>query len=783
MARKTRSQRRAAAAARAAEATECHRLEGELAKQRDVELRDEERWRRRKDRIKQTAERQQAHEDSQVRQVYVGNLQYSVDETELRERMSEFGMMAQVSIPPGPSPGRNKGFAFVTFSEPEMCGLAIARAKQGSGISVNGRRIIVRPSPPKPGQRRPVIPSDMFEVFTLQVGPGKRPTSPTEFLCAWEHQSNETKLRVQGSSRRLCCYFRLDGRLLRFQLYMKDVIGDIEVQELKNEQTALLLTMRRPPKLFRLDEPRGSYVGDAVYNAEEKFWIRTTDPTGTSAMGQFLSYRLVLCHAHWTARMRKLISSLSQYHLLLDPCHILLPHLPVVRQLRDQSEIVIEARSQLDFPVRYEMEVLRTFGALHEHELTADFCLHLGSMAPAQSVRVLRQLIGQSDHTSFTSDLAEAATASWRVATTLNAGNAQAVSDVHVEVFRAVVTPLRVLVLPPELEVSNRMLRTVDPTRLMRVSFADENLSALSQAQQTLSEDVCNRISMCLSDGLIVGGRFFEFLAFSSSQLKHHGVWFVATNEQTGTADEIRARMGAFSHIKIAGKYAARMGQCFSTTSVGSSIAERDWQHIPDIRRNGFCFSDGAGTISPELLAEVAGTLLFDPIPSALQIRLGGAKGVLTLDPTLIGRKLCTRPSMEKFESDARQLEVCNPAVFASCYLNRQLITLLSTLGVPDQAFIDLQESMLREADAMLCNKAAARAALHRLGEPRDSAIATALRMLDTGLPLDEVYMRQVLQAVHFHVLDQLKVKTRIHVPEGALLMGVLDETARLRCA
>jgi len=49
------------------------------------------------------------------------------------------------------------------------------------------------------------------------------------------------------------------------------------------------------------------------------------------------------------------------------------------------------------------------------------------------------------------------------------------------------------------------------------------------------------------------------------------------------------------------------------------------------------------------------------------------------------------RDSMVKFESDRTALEVVNWNRWMPCYLNRQLITLLSTLGVPDQVFVDLQ--------------------------------------------------------------------------------------------
>ena len=70
------------------------------------------------------------------------------------------------------------------------------------------------------------------------------------------------------------------------------------------------------------------------------------------------------------------------------------------------------------------------------------------------------------------------------------------------------------------------------------------------------------------------------------------------------------------------------------------------------------------------------------------------------LEVTLSMNALCrleVRPSMKKFASDARILEVCALAQYAPGYLNRQLITLLmeNCLGVPDDSFRELQVSLM----------------------------------------------------------------------------------------
>lgn len=114
--------------------------------------------------------------------------------------------------------------------------------------------------------------------------------------------------------------------------------------------------------------------------------------------------------------------------------------------------------------------------------------------------------------------------------------------------------------------------------------------------------------------------------------------------------------------------------------------------------------------------------------PTAFQVRLAGAKGVLSVWPRDVWSRapvrgwsansteyntvysatksagdsaeggyeevsvhVWLRDSMVKFESARMSLEVVNWSRFMPCYLNRQIITLLSTLGVPDQVFLDLQ--------------------------------------------------------------------------------------------
>ena len=93
--------------------------------------------------------------------------------------------------------------------------------------------------------------------------------------------------------------------------------------------------------------------------------------------------------------------------------------------------------------------------------------------------------------------------------------------------------------------------------------------------------------------------------------------------------------------------------------------------------------------------SQVAKKIAKNFLPSAIQIRFAGCKGVLTLDPRLSGNEAVFRPSMRKFESPHRRLEVLQTSRPQAVFLNHQLIMLLSNLGIPDDVVMNLQRAML----------------------------------------------------------------------------------------
>lgn len=366
--------------------------------------------------------------------------------------------------------------------------------------------------------------------------------------------------------------------------------------------------------------------------------------------------------------------------------------------------------------------------------------------------------------------------------------------DDIVEIRRLAITPTKAYCLPPEVELSNRVLRKYQDVadRFLRVTFMDEGLQTInsnvltyyvapiardftsnSYAQKTR---VANRVKDILTDGFHLCGRKYSFLAFSSNQLRDRSAWFFAENSQI-TVQSIKSWMGKFTNRNIA-KCAARMGQCFSSTYATVEVPRTEVNpDLPDIERNGYVFSDGIGMITPDLATEVATKLKLDmhSPPCAYQIRYAGCKGVVACWPGKgDGIRLFLRQSMNKFQSNHTTLEICSWTRHQPGFLNRQIITLLSSLNVPDDTFWRMQTSMVSKLNKMLTDTDVAFDVLTSSCAEQGNAAAM---MLSAGFkPQTEPHLRGMLTCIRAAQLWGLREKARIFVSSGRWLMGVLDE-------
>ena len=82
--------------------------------------------------------------------VFVGNLPFSLGETELRELFGQKGTVDSVTVMRDVDTGRSRGFAFVEMATQEDAKKAIAEL---NAYSLDGRNLTVNEARPKPERR------------------------------------------------------------------------------------------------------------------------------------------------------------------------------------------------------------------------------------------------------------------------------------------------------------------------------------------------------------------------------------------------------------------------------------------------------------------------------------------------------------------------------------------------------------------------------------------------------------------------------------------------------
>lgn len=364
-------------------------------------------------------------------------------------------------------------------------------------------------------------------------------------------------------------------------------------------------------------------------------------------------------------------------------------------------------------------------------------------------------------------------------------------------VLKAMVTPTRIMLHGPDAENKNRVLRMFPnhSDYFLRVIFGDEDGQDLALVPNVNNAPIFERYREVMKDGIQIAGRKFEFLGFSHSSLRSHSAWFSAAfvddDMQRQDNDAIIKSLGDFSDIRIPAKCAARIGQAFSETPYAVPILERgiEIKYIDDVTTadGERVFSDGVGTLSSEAMEEVRQQLPGYPkTATCFQVRLGGIKGMLSLDIRLQGKVICIRKdSMMKFPSnDQTTMGICDTASKPlRLVLNRQTIKILEDMGTSREWFIDQQNKAL----AMLRNVTATAANTCTFLEYQLVGTIVGLPRLirflhDVGIDYRrETFVKTVVDHTILRELRLLKHKARIPVDKGVTLFGVMDETGFLQ--
>ncbi|TBU35633.1 RdRP-domain-containing protein [Dichomitus squalens] len=373
--------------------------------------------------------------------------------------------------------------------------------------------------------------------------------------------------------------------------------------------------------------------------------------------------------------------------------------------------------------------------------------------------------------------------------------------------YHVTFTPTRILLEGPYVSQSNRVIRQFAgyEDHFLRVDFRDEDRLQYRWAREvdgtTLLEE---RVGGTLKHGFDLGGRHFEFLAYSQSALREHAVWFMNPFDHPtrGYVDgqRIRDSLGDFSKVIDApSKYAARLAQAFTATDPSVSISHDQCEEMSDMGEEPYLFTDGVGTISPKL-----GDMIWEALctakedlrrherkPSAYQIRYLGYKGMVGIDERLEGVKMRLRPSMNKFDAldkDVAPIEIARwfdkPG---TSYLNRSLVMILEDRGVDKEVFQKLQdkavEAVVTASDSI--DGTVTLLKTHNIGLSLGLPyILRGLKAIGMGMKekevtagtLNDTFLYSLIGYAQAHILRDMKHSARIPIPDSYLLVGLADE-------
>lgn len=694
--------------------------------------------------------------------------------------------------------------AFVHFVSPEAATWALDAAGK-SELFLRGKPLKVSLGPETPfhlNQRRRTTFPFKFPDVRLEIG---ILVSRDEYFAGWRGPSSGVDFLVDPFDGTCKFLFTKDTAfsfkgmpkhaVIKCNFKVEFLVREINEVRQRRDMSSLILLLQLSSSPFVYYRTADDDIEETVpfdLLDDDDPWIRTTDFTVSGAIGRCNSYRISI-PPRYGAKLKKAMDYLRarRVNVLEDSPKWQL-------RVRDEPDFglpmsdpffCIQHKEGIDFRVMFLVNAVMHKGIINQHQLSDKFFDLLRSQQKDINIAALKHICSYR-HPVFDAYQRLKLVHKWLLKNPKLLKSPKELDDI-VEVRRLVITPSKAYCLPPEVELSNRVLRNYKEVsdRFLRVTFMDEGM-------QTINANVLNyyvapivkvitsnsfpqktrvfkRVKTILTDGFYLCGRKYSFLAFSSNQLRDRSAWFFAEDKKTSVR-AIKSWMGKFTNRNVA-KCAARMGQCFSSTYATVEVPSWEVKELPDIKRNGYDFSDGIGKIVPDLAMEVAEKLKLEGTPSAYQIRYAGCKGVVACWPSdNDGIRLSWRPSMNKFLSDHTILEICSWTRFQPGFLNRQIVTLLSALNVPDKIFWKMQESMISKLNQMLTDTDVAFDVLIASCAEQGN---TAAIMLSAGFkPQTEPHLQGMLTCIRAAQFWGLREKARIFVPSGRWLMGCLDE-------
>ena len=770
--------------------------------------------------------------------VFVRNLPPGCDTRQIFECLQHFGTIIRIDI--SGQRRNDRTDAYVNFKPPPK---DTAWVSQGIQINDKGKiRFVNFEVKPLGGpfyQPSPIDPertfADQTTVSMSEIGFGTMKTekSMLEFTTVKPTASTPVQLVLNLQRKALDVRFPLvfpplrtstsnaeQERFFMMRVQLTQIKSVIKVRNESTREIALVFTTLMPPFLHRKTQNlAATHEQDAVYWNEWQAWYRQTsisqhqDSFRTELVqlqkqdaiidiGRWLTYKMVFsASASVTKEFNEICEALHHHNITIRgdrPISIessrsehlwnWLDNPTSVSEETADSSALLELHQMavhtihLRFEVRYQLEACISIGILHECNIDDTFLTRLAGLEPDRAVKLLEKVADEKERFFNPSDIFPRLLHKASVVR-------ERIPKYCASIRSATITPTTVYFMQPATETSNSIIRKYQhlEDRFLRVKFTDEKYKGkIMSCDGRTMDEVYTRVKRAMTNGINVGGRNYEFLAFGNSQFREGGAYFFAPTGSL-TAQDIRNAMGDFSRVdRTVAKYCARVGQAFSTTrTFGQKTLEIE--EIPDIVRRGHCFTDGVGKISPflaQMIAQEQGLPgSTTDYPSVFQFRLGGCKGVLAVDPSLKGKTIQIRPSQRKFEIPDQRLglDICRISQLSTAYLNMQLILVLSTLGVEDDVFLDKMDHMLKDLSTAMKDEQKAIELLQRNIDFNQMTIQLAHMIFEGFMETQDPFMMSCLRLWRAWSIKYLKEKARIYVEHGAFVLGCVDETAILK--
>ncbi|KAH8802793.1 RNA dependent RNA polymerase-domain-containing protein [Xylogone sp. PMI_703] len=571
--------------------------------------------------------------------------------------------------------------------------------------------------------------------------------------------------------------------------------------DLDSKKFYLLISVESPPMYFRKsNDDQSSHQPDSAIWTEFESWYRSTAITlnpqklqdmplslhneeAVIDIGRWTIYRLLF---HQTENSKAtydmIVQALEDHNIRftgLNEMRFLTSNPPEIWNLLAESK---DNSIILPFKVRYQLEVCISRNIINEHNITSSFIMSLAELAErdADRARMILEYCAEKKRRIYDPMTI------FRDREALVYFSTTRIPHYCAYSRKVTVTPSTLLFNSPTVETTNRVLRKYAREhadgRFLRVQFTGEVAEGRinSLPNQPRNDELYTRVYRTLSNGIRIGERHYEFLAFGNSQFRENSAYFFCPTEDL-SCDDIRGWMGDFTHIKCVAKYAARLGQCFSTTRAIKG-AEPEIVEIPDIERNGCCFSDGVGKISRTLAQRIASELrILSTVPSVFQFRLAGYKGILVISPDAKEREIHLRKSQQKFTTLYSGLEIIKWSRFSCATLNRQTILILSALGIPDYVFHEMLAEQLSSYQRAMEDESIAVELLTRYVDDNYVTMGMSSMILNGFMTYRDPFVLSLLKLWRAWSIKLLKEKAKIIVENGAFVFGCVDESSKLR--